>query len=130
MKAESDIQQLIQIEAARHGCILMRNNVGALMTADGRNVRFGLNNISKKQNEKSKSSDLIGIRQVVVTPEMVGQVVGIFTAIEVKKEDWKFTPSDKRAVAQKAFIDFVLAHGGVAGFSNNPHELLGTLNRI
>jgi len=104
LKSESEVQQLIQLEAAKHGCILMRNNSGCLTDDTGRPVRYGLGNVSKDQNDKIKSSDLIGIYK------------GIFVAIECKKEGWKFNPNDKREVAQLAFINFIKTHNGISGF--------------
>jgi len=122
MRPESDIQQLIQIEGPKWHNILLRNNSGALKDIGGRVVRFGLGNISKKQNETSKSSDLIGVRTFVVTQEMVGQMMGQFTAIEVKAEGWKRNLKDKRENAQQAFIEWVRLRGGVAGFAANEEQ--------
>ncbi len=93
----------------------MRNNSGALKDKDGRVVRFGLNNISDKQNAEFKSSDRIAIMPVTITPEMVGKTVGIFMAVEMKKEGWKFTGKD-REVGQQNFIDYINARGGIAFF--------------
>lgn len=118
MKSESEIQQMIQLEAAKYGCVLMRNNSGSFADKDGRHVRFGLNNLSKEQNERIKSSDLIGLWK------------GRFVAVEVKKEGWKFNPKDKREVAQLAFIDWIKSHGGIAGFCASVadfHRLLAGL---
>lgn len=129
MKSESEIQQLIQIEAAKHHCILMRNNSGALPDKTGRVIFFGLGNVSKKHSENIKSSDLIGITSVVITPEMVGKTVGIFTAFEIKKEDWNNDKTlDKREQAQKNFIDFVISKGGIASFLNTVDQLRKKLN--
>ena len=111
MKSESEIQQLIQLDAARIGCISMRNNSGSFVDKNGRHVRFGLNNSSKEQNEYIKSSDLIGIWK------------GRFIAIEVKKEGWKFNPKDKREVAQNAFIEWIRMNGGIAGFCSSVQDL-------
>lgn len=115
MMLEDEVQQLVQIEAAKHKVILMRNNSGALKDASGRPVRYGLGNISKEQNDKMKSSDLIGITEVVVTQDMVGKTLGVFTAIEVKREGWQYK-GDEREVAQKNFIDWVKSRGGIAAF--------------
>lgn len=61
------------------------------------------------------ASDLIGITRVMITPEMVGQTVGVFTAIEVKHE----TPvSDD----QRRFIRIVSEFGGKAGVAHGPAE--------
>jgi hypothetical protein len=118
MRSESEIQQLIQLAGPKHACILLRNNSGALTDKQGRLVRYGLGNISERHNELIKSSDLIGITVMTITPDMVGKSVGVFTAIEVKREDWQPT-GDKRERAQNAFIEWVKAHGGLAGFANS-----------
>lgn len=126
MKDESEVQQNISTQAMHHGCTLMRNNSGCLPNQDGTPVRYGLGNISKKRNKLIKSSDLIGITQVKITPEMVGQTIGVFTAIEVKKEAW--SPNKKLDIdekAQKAFIDWVRFLGGIAGFANSTESLKG-----
>jgi len=119
MKSELEIQQLIQLEAPMHNCILLRNNSGAMKDVNGRVVRYGLGNQSKNINENFKSSDLIGVTSVVITPDMIGQKVAIFTAVEVKRKDWKPSQSDKRQIAQQNFIDFIKSKGGIAGFVNS-----------
>lgn len=124
MKDESTISQEVQIQAPHHGCILMRNNSGACIDETGRMIRYGLGNISKKYTDQIKSSDLIGITKVLITSEMVGTTLGVFTAIEVKKEAWKDTKKlDKRESAQLNFINWVKALGGFAGFANNIDKL-------
>ncbi len=75
MKDESEVSQLIQIQARHYDCTLMRNNAGACIDNTGRLVRYGLGNLSKKQTEVFASSDLIGITKKVITPDMVGQTV-------------------------------------------------------
>lgn len=116
---ESTIQQQIQIEGPKVNCQLLRNNSGAFKDASGRFIFFGLGNISKKRSEQFKSSDLIGFTQVIVTADMVGRTVAVFTAVEVKASDWKHQPSDKRASAQLAFISWIRAAGGFAGFAQS-----------
>lgn len=117
---ESEIQQKIQIAARYQGCRLMRNNSGALKDETGRVVRYGLGNISKVQNAEIKSSDLIGITTIVITPDMVGKRIGVFTAIEVKKEEWNQNKKlDKREEAQLNFINWIKTLGGFAGFATS-----------
>jgi hypothetical protein len=124
MKDESTIQQEIQIEAVKYNCILMRNNCGCLLDADGRPVRYGLGNVSKQHQERIASSDLIGFTKVIITPDMVGKVLAIFTAIEVKKEDWNESKKlDKRETAQSNFINWIKNNGGVGGFCNCVNKL-------
>lgn len=115
---ESTVQSLIVSEASLKGCILWRNNVGCLLEKNGRLIRYGLNNISKKANDEYKSSDLIGIRKLMITQEMVGKTVGIFMAREVKRQGWKYKGSEAEK-AQKRFIDLVNDMGGDACFAND-----------
>lgn len=61
------------------------------------------------------SSDLIGWTTVEITPEMVGQKVAIFTAIEVKTGNLKATKE------QKNFIDIVNASGGIGKVERDVH---------
>lgn len=124
MKDESTVQQEIQIAAKYFNCTLMRNNSGALKDDTGRVVRYGLGNVSKQHNDKIKSSDLIGITKVVITQEMVGQTVGVFTAIECKKENWDVNKKfDTREIAQEAFIKWVNNNNGIAFFANHVDDL-------
>ena len=115
-RPESEIQQLIQIEAAKHGCLLMRNNSGAMKDETGRLVYFGLGNLSK--NQKTKSSDLVGITTITITPDMVGRKIGVFTAVEVKKEGWSPKKLNEREEYQFNFIQWVKSRGGFAGFAS------------
>lgn len=123
-KPESTVQQEIQVQAKYFNCDLMRNNSGALKDDTGRTVRYGLGNISKSHNDKIKSSDLIGFTKVVITPDMVGKTIAIFTAIECKEENWKDDKKlDARETAQQAFINWIKANGGFAGFAQNIDKL-------
>lgn len=121
--SESRQQSLIRLEAAKKDIILWRNNVGAFKTDEGGYVRYGLANDSQQMNERIKSSDLIGIRRKVITPEMIGSVVGVFVARECKKETWTLRPADKHAAAQKTFIDLVNSYGGDAAFATGEGSL-------
>lgn len=115
---ETKVQALIVKEASLKSCILWRNNVGCFMNKFGRPIRYGLNNISKKANDEYKSSDLIGIKKLVITQDMVGKTIGVFVAREVKKEGWKYTDTEAEK-AQKRYIDLVNSMGGDACFAND-----------
>lgn len=54
-------------------------------------------------------SDLFGLTPVVITPDMVGQTVAVFTALEVK------TAKGKASEKQQNFIKAVNDNGGRAG---------------
>ncbi len=128
MKLEQEVDQLIILEAAKYGVHLWRNNSGMLYNSMGTPVRFGLGNDSAKRNEVMKSSDRIGPTPVIITQSMVGQLIGVFTAVESKSEDWKYTGTP-REVAQKNFIDIVLKNGGYAGFANSVDQFRKIIRR-
>ena len=107
----------IRLASPHHNCELWRNNVGVAEDMRGVPVRYGLANESRQQNLQIKSSDFIGITTITITADMVGQQIGVFTAVETKKSNWKFLQSCKRSVAQKVFHDIVKNAGGFAGFA-------------
>lgn len=102
--SEAAVQAEVRLECARRGVLLWRNNTGVLPDETGRPVRFGLNNDNPALNKICKSSDLVGIGPG-----------GKFWALEIKHAGWKYS-GNPREKAQKAFIDLVLARGGVAAF--------------
>lgn len=111
---ESAVTSHVRLAAAQLGVTLWRNNCGGFYDEQGRFVRYGLGS-----EAKLASSDWVGIRPVLITPEMVGQVLGVFTAVEMKKEGWHFHPDDKHESDQKHFIDIVNANGGMSGFAQS-----------
>ena len=128
MKDESTVQQEVQRDSMHYQTTLMRNNNGACLDDTGRLVRYGLGHTSKKQNERIKSSDLIGIKKVLITQEMVGQTIGQFVALEVKKEAWNPDKKlDKRETAQHNFMLWVRSLGGRAEFINSLDKLQDVL---
>ena len=96
--SEHEIQQRIRLACGRGAVRLWRNNTGALVDQQGRFVRFGL---------CKGSSDLIGLRSFVVTPEMVGQRIAQFVALEIKTDSGAVSPE------QKAFLQLVRQLGGL-----------------
>lgn len=122
MTTEDAVQQKIRLAAASAGIDCFRNNVGACQDQTGRVIRYGLMNDSPALNQRYKSSDLIGIRPVTITAAMVGQTIGVFTAIECKASDWKYRPNDAHTAAQLRFIDLVRRAGGWAGFARSVDE--------
>lgn len=124
MRSEADIQSELRLVASRdYRAPLWRNNSGALQDAQGRHVRFGLGNESAALNRTWKSADLIGILPIVIQPHHVGQKLGVFLAVEAKKENWVFRQSDTHAVAQSNFISAVQSFGGRAGFAQSVYDL-------
>ena len=97
--SEHEIQQRIRLACSRGPVRLWRNNSGALVDQQGRLVRFGL---------AKGSSDLIGLRSLEITPDLVGQRLAQFVALEIKTARGVVSPE------QRAFLDLVEQLGGVA----------------
>ena len=114
-ETEQGVQQRERLTASLKGGRLWRNNSGAYCDDRGVWVRYGLCNDSKAINAHCKSSDLIGIMPVEITEQMVGDVIGQFTAREVKKPGWKYRGTP-REVAQAHFITIVNQLGGDGRF--------------
>lgn len=120
--SEGRQQALIRLEAANLKIRLYRNNSGAFVDDNGRQVRYGLANESKQVNEVLKSPDLIGWRRRLITPDMVGMVIGQACMREVKHEGWTYK-GDKHERAQLAFIELAVADGCDAAFATGPGTL-------
>ncbi len=110
--SEHEIQQRIRLACGRGPVRLWRNNTGALVDQQGRFVRFGL---------CKGSSDLIGLRSVVVTPEMVGQRIAQFVALEIKAPQGVVSPQ------QQAFLRLVQELGGVASVCRSIEQVQAVL---
>jgi len=106
MNAETDLQQRIRLAlGTRPDARLFRNQVGSLPDPrTGRLVTFGL---------ARGSADLIGWRSIVVTPDMVGRRLAVFTSIEVK------TPTGRVRPDQQAWLGVVRGAGGIAGVARS-----------
>lgn len=120
--SEAAIQTQVRLNASKLGWRVFRNNVGVLKDERGVPVRYGLCNDTKQQNMSHKSSDLIGIRPLLITSEHVGQVIGQFVALEVKRADWKYTGSD-REKAQLNFLSLIASLGGYSKFVTSGDNL-------
>lgn len=110
---ESNVQQELRIKASEAGWYLWRNNVGAGKLENGAFIRWGLANDSSNINDLIKSADLIGIKPVLITQDMVGTVIGQFVSREVKRSDWT-KRNTKREKAQQRWADLINQMGGDA----------------
>lgn len=118
---EADFGRTLMARATKAGARLFRNNVG----------NGWVGKIKQKSAEFivllyprvlhaglcTGSSDLIGWTPVVITPEMIGKTVAIFTAIETKVDGRKTTDE------QDKFIAAVLRNGGLAGVAYTEDDL-------
>lgn len=114
---EQQIQQRIRLACAGpdSGVRLWRNNVGRLRDERGRPVTFGL---------CPGSADLVGYRTITVTPDMVGQRLAVFCAVEVKAATGRPTP------AQLAWLEHVRAAGGRAGIARSEADAAAILSGL
>lgn len=119
---EARVQDEARLLASKKGWRLFRNNVGVLKDERGVPVRYGIANDSPAMNKRIKSSDLIGIRPVVITSDMVGSTIGQFVAREVKKAGWKYKGTEHEQ-AQLAFGTLVIGLGGDFRFWSGEGEL-------
>ena len=114
--SEKVAQANVRLLAARAGFPLWRNNVGAVKDERGNFFRFGLANDSAKMNDAIKSADLIGIKPVAITSEMVGHTIGQFVSYEIKEQGWTYTGTP-REQAQRKWAEMVVSYGGLAKFT-------------
>lgn len=120
--SERAITSRIRLEASRKGVRVWRNNVGACKDQNNNIIRYGLANESPKMNAVVKSSDLIGIRPVIIQHHHVGHMIGQFLAREVKSGSWSYTGT-QREEAQLRFLELVSSLGGDASFANSEGTL-------
>jgi hypothetical protein len=80
-------------------------------------------NDSKELNRIIKSADLIGGRKVLITPEMVGQIILQFYSVECKEADWVFNPNDPHTAAQLRWAEYINSRGGYAVFATTPDHI-------
>ncbi len=112
-KSEKRIQDEVCLAASARGYILFRNNQGMAIVGKttfypsgdalvrgARRIRYGVCNPG--------GSDLIGWNSVIITPDMVGQRVAVFTGLEIKKA------TGRASKPQKNFIDKLTEAGGIA----------------
>ena len=131
MTPEAIVQDDVECLASSFSSRLLRNNSGALQNSDKVWVRYGLGNISKKLNQKLKSSDLIGWTSITITKEMVGRKVAVFTAIEVKPTTFNVKSEyreNSREWAQERFASLVREAGGFGAIINSPDHYKTTMN--
>lgn len=98
--SESQILAKVRLKASKLHYTLWRNNIGAYMDAKGHWIKYGVCNPG--------GSDLIGYREITITPDMVGKKIAQFCAIEVK------TPNGKIKKEQALFLSAINLAGGVA----------------
>ena len=112
---ESELMDTIHLElGGRSDTRLFRNNIGKAWVGRGKAVRCN-NGVFLPHGQQYQfglppgSSDLIGVKSITITPDMVGQTVGVFAAVEVKSKTGRIRKE------QRAFMETVTKFGGIAG---------------
>lgn len=105
---EADLQRAIQCDAPTPTDRLWRFPVGNYQLATGGRVTVGIPGMS----------DLLGYSSVLIQPQHVGQILAVFTAIEVKRPATRTRATPE----QLAFLRLVAAHGGRAGIATSIPE--------
>lgn len=115
---ESNIQNGVRLRLSTfQNNLLLRYTVGTFLTMDGRPVKIGQVGVS----------DLIGITSHVVTQADVGRTIGIFTAMETKKE--RDGTSKERKENQGKFISLVNLLGGIAGIVRSEDDAVDMISK-
>jgi len=120
--SEAAVQNVVRLEATAYGCRLWRNNVGAVYSERGEFIRYGLANDSPAVNKQIKSADLIGIRPVHITADMVGRTIGQFLSREIKHAGWSYAAKERER-AQLRWAQLITAFGGDACFATGAGSL-------
>lgn len=110
MTAERDIQNAIRLAHSHGDTRLFRQQSGEYWAGKATHRRDGsivIQNPIRVHVGFNGLSDLGGWRSVVVTPEMVGQRVAVYVALEVKNERGLVSPD------QASFVQQVKEAGGI-----------------
>jgi hypothetical protein len=117
----------IMLALGAEGACVFRQNVGQAWV--GRVIERGPRRITLADPRPfhaglcKGSSDLIGWRPVIITPDMVGKPAALFVAIETKTARGRATPE------QQHFVDTVKAAGGCAGIARTIEQAVAILRR-
>jgi hypothetical protein len=120
---ETNIMKLLMLKCSSLGITIFRNNVGTMWTGSKtQRLKTGEILISDPRPFKAGlcvgSSDLIGWKTVIITPEMVGNKIAVFTAVEVKK------PTGKTSHEQIIFMNNIQRAGGISGIATSTDDLV------
>ena len=98
---ETNIMNRIMLYMSKKGYLIWRNQVGLFKTMDGRTVNIGIKG----------SSDLMAVKPTVITPEMVGQTLAVFVAVEVKTATGRQSEPQKKwqKAVEKLGVKYILA---------------------
>lgn len=108
---ESNVQKLGMCAMSENNATMMRNNVGSYKDSKGNWIRYGVGG--------KGAADTLGWTEVVITPEMVGKTVAVFTSCE-----YKASKGGRLSPEQATWRDLILGVGGFAGVARNEQEAI------
>lgn len=115
--SEMSVLRACRLQADQLGGVLWRNNSGATFDRNGRMIRYGLGNDSKKLNRDYKTPDLVGIAPG-----------GRFWSAEIKRPGWKGVAND-REKAQANAGRHIQSLGGLFTFATDPAHIAEMLKQ-
>lgn len=127
---ESSVSKKLMLFLSRAGAVLFRNNVGKSWISSNF-VELGNGDVLVKNARRFHSGlvdgslDLVGWYSIIITPDMVGSKIAVFTAIDSKHSDG----GNRKKKNQLNFIYQVNEAGGIAGFASSEEEAMQVLER-
>lgn len=121
---ETNIVREIQIAASRIGARLIRQQTGMGWIGKGKRKPDGtviIPNARPFHSGFTGWSDTGGFTPVLITPDMVGQTVAVYTQVEVK------TDTGPVRTEQRDWISYVRSQGARAGIARSPDDVIRIL---
>lgn len=122
---EQTLRKQVQVAVSRLGARLFRVNTGKAWAGKARPDACGGVYIPDaypvRMGFANGGSDLIGWTPIVITPQMVGRTMAVFTAVELK------TGSTALSREQAVFLDAVRRAGGLAGVARSVEDAVRLL---
>jgi hypothetical protein len=108
--SEKNIQNSLIINLSQRGWLVWRNHVGVFRSYEDpkRLIKVGI----------PGQSDIMAIKPVTITADMVGQTVGIAVHVEVK------TPTGRQSQPQKYWQEAVEKRGGIYVIARDDNPMI------
>jgi hypothetical protein len=124
--SESNIMRRIMLSIGKSfpNVRVFRNNVGQAWVGKSKQINGGvfIENARPFHAGLAKGSpDLVGWISLVVTSEMIGQSIAVFTGIETKSKTGRTSPE------QRNFLEQIEKNGGIAIVANDEEKIIDTL---
>jgi len=128
-KSEKEVQDEARIALSKNGRgFYFRVNVGGAWVSSHKPIKLGGGDVLLKNARPfdtglpSGFPDLIGITEITITPDMVGQKIGVFTGLEAK------SAKGKASTNQRHMLEKIIKSGGIAGVFRTPEEAVDIVN--